>query len=57
MECETEEEGVAEPEIAVGGLRARAAAFLDVWERQVSEHARRGPCVSPEPSEHEVEVS
>ncbi|WP_340110436.1 hypothetical protein [Pikeienuella sp. HZG-20] len=24
-------------------LRARAAAFLDLWERHVSEHALRGP--------------
>lgn len=44
MERDREDEhGTAAGAWPSAAARARAAAFLDLWERQVSEHARRGP--------------
>ncbi|MFV0474977.1 MAG: hypothetical protein ACK5MQ_12360 [Pikeienuella sp.] len=45
MEQDPEEDMTTEPQGGwpTAAARRRAADFLDLWERQVSEHARRGP--------------
>lgn len=48
-----EAEGEAPVDWPSAAARRRAAAFLDLWERHVSEHVRRGPA-GDEPATHEM---